>query len=66
MPNIKIDDLKFNTEDFDEIENKFLADIKLCEAKLSLLGEELRLFDVVKAHLSAQISEVIKDKAPKD
>ena len=66
MPNIKIDDLEFNTEDFDEIENKCLADIKLCEAKLSLLGEELRLFEVVKAHLSAQISEVIKDKTPKD
>jgi len=65
MPNIKIDDLEFNTEDFDEVENKFLADIKLCEAKLSLLGEELRLFEVVKAHLSAQISEVIKNKTPK-
>ena len=66
MPNIKIDDLEFNTEDFDEVENKFLADIKLCEAKLSLLGKELRLFEVVKAHLSAQISQIIRDKTPKD
>ena len=65
MPNLKIDDLEFNTEDFDDIETKILSDIQLCDAKLSLLREEIRLFEIVKAQLTAQISTVIKDKNPK-
>ena len=65
MPNIKIDDLKFNTEDFDEIENKLLADIQLCDAQISIVAEEIRMFEIVKANLSAQIGEVIKNKNPK-
>ena len=65
MPNIKIDDLKFNTEDFDEIENKLLADIQLCDAQISIVAEEIRMFEIVKANLSAQIGEVIQNKNPK-
>ena len=65
MPNIKIDDLEFNTEDFDDVEQKLLSDIQLCDAKLSLLSEELRLFDIVKTQFSAQISAAIKGKTPK-
>ena len=65
MPNLKIDDLEFNTEDFDDIETKMLADIQLCDAKLSLLREEIRLFEIVKAQLTALISTAIKDKNPK-
>ena len=64
MPNLKIDDLEFNTEDFDDIETKMLSDIHLCDAKLSLLREEIRLFEIVKAQLTAQISTAIKDKNP--
>ena len=66
MPNIKIDDLQFNTEDFDDLESELLSDIKLCDAKLALLSEELRLFEIVKSNLSAQISEFIQRKKPKD
>lgn len=66
MPNIKIDDLQFNTEDFDDVESELLSDIKLCDAKLALLSEELRLFEIVKSNLSAQISEFIQRKKPKD
>ena len=66
MPNIKIDDLQFNTEDFDDVESELLADIKLCDAKLALLSEELRLFEIVKSNFSAQISEFIQRKKPKD
>lgn len=66
MPNIKIDDLQFNTEDFDDVESELLSDIKLCDAKLALLSEELRLFEIVKSHFSAQISEFIQRKTPKD
>ena len=66
MPNIKIDDLQFNTEDFDEVESELLSDIKLCDAKLALLSEELRLFEIVKSNFSAQISEFIQRKTPKD
>ena len=65
MPNIKIDDLEFNTEDFDDAERKLLSDIQLCDAKLSLLSEELRLFEIVKTQFSAQISSAIKGKTPK-
>jgi hypothetical protein len=65
MPNIKIDDLEFNTEDFDDVEQKLLSDIQLCDAKLSLLSEELRLFEIVKTQFSAQISSAIKSKTPK-
>ena len=65
MPNLKIDDLEFNTEDFDDIETKMLSDIQLCDAKLSLLREEIRLFEIVKAQLTAQISTAIMDKNPK-
>ena len=64
MPNIKIDDLEFNTEDFDDVEQKLLSDIQLCDAKLLLLSEELRLFDIVKTQFSAQISAAIKGKTP--
>ena len=64
MLNLKIDDLEFNTEDFDDIETKILSDIQLCDAKLSLLREELRLFEI-RAQPIAQISTVIKDKNPK-
>ena len=64
MPNIKIDDLGFNTEDFDNVEQQLLSDIQLCDAKLSLLTEELRLFDIVKTQFSAQISSAIKGKNP--
>jgi len=66
MPNIKIDDLQFNTEDFDDVESELLSDIKLCDAKLALLSEELRLFEIVKSSLSAQISDFIQRKTPKD
>jgi hypothetical protein len=66
MPNIKIDDLKFNTEDFDDVEQKLLSDIQLCDAKLLLLSEELRLFDIVKTQFSAQISAAIKGKTPQN
>ena len=66
MPNLKIDDLEFNTEDFDDVENKLFSDIQLCDARISLLGEELRLFEIVKTQFSAQISAVIKDKNPKN
>jgi len=66
MPNIKIDDLQFNTEDFDDVESELLSDIKLCDAKLALLSEELRLFEIVKSNLSAQISDFIQRKIPKD
>ena len=66
MPNIKIDDLQFNTEDFDDVESELLSDIKLCDAKLALLSEELRLFEIVKSKLSAQISDFIQRKTPKD
>ena len=66
MPNIKIDDLQFNTEDFDDVESELLSDIKLCDAKLALLSEELRLFEIVKSNFSAQISELIQRKTPKD
>jgi len=66
MPNIKIDDLQFNTEDFDDVESELLSDIKLCDAKLALLSEELRLFEIVKSNLSAQISDFIQRKTPKD
>ena len=66
MPNLKIDDLEFNTEDFDDVENKLFSDIQLCDAKISLLSEELRLFEIVKTQFSTQISEVIKGKNPKN
>jgi len=66
MPNIKIDDLQFNTEDFDDVESELLSDIKLCDAKLALLSEELRLFEIVRSNLSAQISDFIQRKTPKD
>ena len=66
MPNIKIDDRQYNTEDFDDVESKLLSDIKLCDAKLKLLSEEIRLFEIVKSNLSAQISKFIQRKAPKD
>jgi len=66
MPNLKIDELEFNTEDFDDVENKLLSDIQLCDAKISLLSEELRLFEIVKTQFSAQISAVIKGKNPKN
>ena len=66
MPNIKMDDLQFNTEDFDDVESELLSDIKLCDAKLALLSEELRLFEIVKSNLSAQISDFIQRKTPKD
>jgi len=66
MPNIKIDDLQFNTEDFDDVESELLSDIKLCDAKLALLSEEVRLFEIVKSNLSAQISDFIQRKTPKD
>jgi len=66
MPNIKIDDLQFNTEDFDDVESELLSDIKLCDAKLALLSEELRLFEIVKSNLSTQISDFIQRKTPKD
>ena len=66
MPNIKIDDLQFNTEDFDDVESELLSDIKLCDAKLALLSEELRLFEIVKSNLSAQISDFVQRKTPKD
>ena len=65
MPNLKIDDLEFNTEDFDDVEQKLLSDIQLCDAKLSLLSEELRLFEIVKTQFSAQISAAIKGITPK-
>ena len=65
MPNIKIDDLEFNTEDFDDVEHQLLSDIQLCDAKLSLLSEELRLFEIVKSQFAAQINSVLEGKTPK-
>ena len=64
MPNLKIDDLEFNTEDFDDVEQKLFSDIQLCDAKLSLLSEELRLFEIVKSQLAAQINSVLEGKNP--
>ena len=41
------------------------ADIQLCDAKLSLLSEELRLFEIVKSQFAAQINSVLEGKTPK-
>jgi len=65
MPNIKIDDRNYNTEDFDDVENGIYRDIQTCVQKINDLDGELKLFEIAKVHLSAQINGFIISKDPK-
>ena len=64
MPNIKIDDRNYNTEDFDEVENSIYRDIQACVQKINALDVELKLFEIAKVHLSTQINGFITSKDP--
>ena len=64
MPNIKIDDRNYNTEDFDEVENSIYRDIQACVQKINDLDVELKLFEIAKVHLSTQINGFITSKDP--